>query len=207
MPDDCRNAVKCLSQTHRCFSMIAPLKPVNDASLNEWTYLQDLSIIPMLRHLVAVGSLPLIVSLVGLVASFGSLGGRIFFAKAIVIVVWGMLGSFFLHEYCHFLVARKFNPTILAKWEVGILRISLLEKGSRSPYERVVIDAAGPVITFVVGLGLLLLCHFICLFSVLSVAVEDVVVIVSIGHVLHILYLLPFFSDGRTILCYIVARF
>lgn len=182
-------------------------RSVKDASLNGWTDLRHLSIVPLLRHLVIVGALPLIVSMVGFVASFSSAGGRIFFVKVIIVVLWGVLGSFFLHEYCHLLVARELNAAILAKWEVRVLRISLLETGERVLSERAIIAAAGPGVTFAVGSGLIFFCHLIRHFSIFSIAVEDVIVIVGIGHVLHILYLLPVFSDGRMILDYVVARF
>lgn len=99
------------------------------------------------------------------------------------IVLGGLIGSFLLHELGHALVLLRIAGVTRVRLEVSLLRISLVPEGSLTRAESLLTALSGPVVTALVGAGL--------------VASGS-----GLGwwYVMHLAFLLPPFGDGEALL-------
>ncbi|MDO4412175.1 hypothetical protein [Cutibacterium sp.] len=110
------------------------------------------------------------------------------------------MGSYFLHEFCHWLSLRATSPGTLVRWEMTPLRISLLVRNTPSPRAAALNAAAGPLGPAVVG------CVVLLIRPLLPAAMSGTVQAIGWLCLGHILFLIPPSTDGLTVLFELTKR-
>lgn len=98
------------------------------------------------------------------------------------LAVFGLVGSFAVHETMHLLLLKRVTTVTHISLDVRRSRISLQPTGQIGPGQAIAVAVAGPGACVLVG---------VCLWWVDRA--------VSVLFLLHFLHLLPLFGDGRTI--------
>jgi len=99
-----------------------------------------------------------------------------------------LLVSFMLHEYFHTLSFKIFNKKGPVCFESNFLRISIIPLFSLSNFQIMIMAILGPTLCFVIGLVLYVS------------ATSQLMLFISYIFLLHILFLIPPFGDGKMIM-------
>lgn len=144
--------------------------------------------------MVLVGSFPGALLMVGLVVCLVSGSDPRLFVAGLAVLGFGVLGSYLLHECCHWSSVALTCPTATACWEITPLRMSLLVRGQIAPTRAGVNAAAGPLGCAVLG-GMLL-----ALAATGSTTVHHTVAAMGWLHLAHLVFLVPPSTDGVVVL-------
>jgi len=106
-----------------------------------------------------------------------------------IIMMIGVFGSFFLHEYAHLHIMKKCGIDIV-KIKCKMWKISLVPKGTLKGMQLIYIGVAGSFVCGAVGIVCLLIGKLTDL---------DVIKVIGIIYVIHLFNIFPWFGDGKMI--------
>ncbi|MBC1417907.1 metalloprotease family protein [Listeria fleischmannii] len=133
--------------------------------------------------------------LIVLALLFNSVAVLIFTIYWLCLYVFGVLCSFIMHEYIHAYFLNKYN--IKFKISYDLFRFSIIPQDKMTKKQMIITAISAP--TIVCGVGLLML-TFNTLINV------SLLKFVSVIFITHIISLLPFMGDGKTILKALIIK-
>lgn len=117
--------------------------------------------------------------------NFSDIGYRITPSlRPLSIIIFGLGGSFFLHELGHLIMICRFPEIHAARWKFTFWRISLAALGDISWKKQILIAVSGPGSCTILGI-----------IFIFIPGLQDM----AKCYLCHAIFLLPFGGDGNTI--------
>lgn len=164
-----------------------------------WVRVTDLGWWPLFRHVMLVMTVPAAVSILGLVVTLASGAGWMLFLGLLIVILFGIVGSYLVHEVSHLIFMRKLAPTALVRWEMTWGRVSLMSKAPLVLHRSALVASAGPIVTALIGVAGFAVSKCIAAVYMELAMLTGVLQAISFCYCVHLAFLLPAFSDGRIV--------